>query len=207
MSTKNTGINRQGYIILIILGLIFGIITLLKVLTPSTSLYHFFIRLFALWGYAALAIATIMTPFLKEITKIFGKPFIKIHHLCAYTGVIFITLHPVLSAIQTMDLTVFLPNFDSWIQFWTLAGRPALILLYIGLIGVLLRKKIKSWRIIHILMYPMLLMGFIHGFLYGTDFANVGIMIIFSILFGLAMVSFIVKRLQRYKLQQKQKKY
>ena len=196
-------ITSKGYLVLTVIILLFiSITTLLLLNTPSASFY-LFIRLFALWGYTFLAIATILTPFLKETGRIFGRPFIKIHHIFAFTGLGLITLHPVSYSIETMSASVFKPVFDSWSGFWVNAGRPAIIILYLALIAVLLRKKIKPWRIIHSLMYIVLLMGFVHGNLVGTDFTNTGILIIFSILFGLAIITFVAKRIQIYRIRKR----
>lgn len=203
--SKETGITAKGYCILIAIGAIYIGVTIIKILTPASSEYNFLIRLFGLWGFISLSIATIMTPFLREIMKNFGKPFLKIHHLFAFSGTVFITLHPIVLAINQMTLAVFLPNFDSWLRFWELAGRPALILLYIGLVGVLFRRKLKDWRIVHALMYPMLLMGYVHGVLIGTDFQNVGILVIFTILFALSMAAFVLKRYRAYHQKQVKK--
>ena len=142
------------------------IITLIALFTPYTHGLELMVRLFALWGFLMLAIATMMTPYLKQIYQLFGKPFIKIHHIFAILGIAFITAHPIAFAIETMNILVFVPNFSSWILFWSLAGRPALILFYIALVGVLLRTKIKThWRAIHAIMYIVLIFGFVHTIL------------------------------------------
>jgi DMSO/TMAO reductase YedYZ heme-binding membrane subunit len=200
---KQNQISQNGMIILTGIGLLFLVVTIIKITISPTSAYQFFIRLFGLWGFIALAIATIMTPFLKEIGKTFGKPFLKMHHLFGIGGLILITLHPVTLAIQRMNLAIFLPDFSSWYQFWLLGGRPALILLYIALIGVVLRKKIKVWRGIHTLMYLMLFIGYVHGILIGTDFQNVGIVIIFSLLMAASIGALILKRIQLHQLAKK----
>ena len=198
-------ITSKGYLVLIAIILLFVAITTLMILNTPEFSFYLFIRLFALWGYTFLAIATVLTPFLKEIGKIFGRPFIKIHHVFAFTGLGLITLHPISYSIETMSTSVFKPVFDSWFGFWANAGRPAIIILYVALIAILLRKKIKPWRIIHALMYVVLIMGFIHGYLVGTDFINTGILIIFSILAALAVITFVTKRIQKYRSTKKKK--
>jgi hypothetical protein len=198
-------IKKEGYYIISGIVLVYLIVTIIKLTIPAVNTFSFFIRLFALWAYIALAIATIMTPWLKEITAAFGKPFLKTHHLFALFGTLFATLHPIVLAIERSSLLVFLPNFDSWELFWTLAGRPALILIYVGLFGVLLRKKITYWRSIHGVMYVMLLMGYVHGILIGTDFQNIGILIIFTLIFAASMISFGLKRWQKYQMELKKK--
>jgi len=182
-----------------------AITTIIYALTPSNTVYNWLIRLFGLYGFIFLSLASIMSPFLTVLYKIFGKPFLKLHHFCAIAGLALITLHPILLAIERNSFLVFLPNFDSVLMFWTLAGRPSLILIYIALIGVLFKKKLKYWRGTHALMYIALLMGYVHGVLIGTDFQNPVIVVLFSILFGLTVVAMVWRRYQLF-MQSKKKK-
>jgi DMSO/TMAO reductase YedYZ heme-binding membrane subunit len=160
---------------------------------------HTLVRLFALYGYLFLSIATLTTPFLKEITQFFGAPFLKVHHAFAALGLTLITMHPVSNAIQRLSLSVFIPNFSSWDMFWLLAGRPALIILYAAVFFALVRSKALSyWRPFHALMYIALLFGLVHGSLIGEDFQNQWIMGIFAALFILCIASFAVKRFRTH---------
>jgi len=192
--------------LLVLIGIVFIAITVLQAAFFVFGAINFFIRLFALWGYFFLAIAAMMTPFLKEIKHLFGLPFIKMHHIFAYAGLCLITLHPIFIAIYSSTAAVFIPSFSSWYEFWLFAGRPALIILYIALIAILFRRKIKPWRIIHALMYLMLLLGFVHAVLIGTDFAKKAILIIYSVMFAGIIASFTAKRLQVYKNSTKKKR-
>jgi DMSO/TMAO reductase YedYZ heme-binding membrane subunit len=109
-------------------------------------------------------VATLTTPFLKEITQSFGKPFLKVHHSFSLLGIIFITLHPVFNAIERLSLSVFVPRFDSWERFWMFAGRPAFIILYVAVLAAILRTKApKYWQAFHALMYVVLLFGIAHA--------------------------------------------
>lgn len=191
--------SKNVYILLSFIGIIFIAVLIITVISYPGDMVSFLIRLFALWGYICLAVAAIMTPFLKEIYKMFGKPFLKVHHFFAFSGLLLITLHPAYVAFQSRSATVLIPVFTSWYGFWVYAGRPALIVLYLAIIVVLFRKKLKFWRIIHSLMYLVLFLGFVHAFLIGTDFNNIVIKIIYSVLFALTIASFIIKRLQLYK--------
>ncbi len=193
-------IKRNGWLFLFGVLLLYVLVTILALFTSYFDPLGFAIRLCALYGFTALAIATAMTPFLKEITQAFGRPFIRIHHLFAVFGLIFATLHPVFFAILQMDLAVFIPRFDSWIIFWELAGRPALYILYIATVAALLRLIIpKYWRYFHALMYLVLVFVIVHGNLIGTDFQNLGILIIMNVLFIIAIGAFFLKRYQNYK--------
>jgi predicted ferric reductase len=164
----------------------------------------FSVRIFALTGFISLSTATIMTPFLKEITLLFKKPFIRIHHYFAIAGLILITLHPVTLAIQYMNPAVFIPNLNSLYLFLFFGGRQALIIIYIAIAAVLLRRKIVAyWRIFHALMYVALFFGIIHATLSGTDFQNPIILLVYYVLFAAAIGAFIIKRVQLYRMKQK----
>ncbi|MFX1378969.1 MAG: hypothetical protein ACFFA4_07720 [Promethearchaeota archaeon] len=187
------------YIIIPTLSL-YILILVLFLLTPFTDAYNFIIRFGALFGFTSMFIATMMTPFVVQLYKIFGKPFVKIHHLYSITGLVLITLHPVTFAIFRLDITVFIPDFTTWYGFWSLGGRLALILIYLAVLGALLRKKIiKGWRFIHILNYIALFLAYVHGVLIGTDFQNTGILIIFTIMIILSFGVLIFKRYLIYK--------
>jgi len=161
------------------------------------------VRFFALYGYLFLSVTTLVTPFLREVTQAFGKPFLKVHHSFAVLGVILITLHPVFNAIE-FSLSVFVPNFTSWMAFWILAGRPAFILIYVAVFAAFLRAKApKYWRVFHALMYVVLFFGIVHANLIGNDFENLGIMIIFNALFTASLVGFALKRYRSYKLKRR----
>ena len=192
-------IKRNGWLFLFGVLLLYILVTILGFFTAYSDPLSFAIRLCALYGFISLAIATMMTPFLREITQAFGRPFIRIHHLFAIFGLVFATLHPIFFAILRMDLAVFIPRFDSWIIFWELAGRPALYIIYIATAIALLRSMIpKYWRYFHALMYLVLIFVIIHGNLIGTDFQNLGILIIMNVLFVIAIGAFFLKRYQAY---------
>ncbi|MHB1347249.1 MAG: hypothetical protein ACYCXK_07145 [Candidatus Humimicrobiaceae bacterium] len=198
---RDSKLTKKGFYIFIAVFLLLILVFLFNLMTPATDLISFFIGLSALWGYIFLAAACIITPFLKEVLKYMGKPFIKIHHIFAFTGLSLITLHPILVSARDMTLKVFVLDFTTWISFWTLAGRPALYVIWIAFLVILFRRKIKPWRIIHAFMFLSLLMGFIHAILSGTDFKNMGIIIIYSILFILVITAFVLKRMQLIKVR------
>jgi len=198
-------------------GIIFlnvGVIILFLLNKPwMISVDNFFVRLCSLLGIVALFISAVLTPFSKELYQIFKKSFIKIHHIFAISGLILITLHPIVYMIDVIiqsdfvsGLKIFLPVFTSAFDFFALAGRPALILIYIALIGVLIRKGFKKgWRWLHGLNYLALAFGVIHGILNGSDFYNFRdpiivqklILTILSLIMLVGVIAtFILKRIQ-----------
>ena len=160
------------------------------------------VRLFALYGFLFLNVAVLTTPFLKEIRQALGRSFLKVHHSFAMLGIIFITLHPFSASIQSLSLSVFVPRFDSWEIFWTWAGRPAFIMIYIALLAAFLRRSIsKYWRAFHALMYVVLLFGIVHANLIGGDFQNPIITVIYNALFVASIAGFVVKRYRNYRFK------
>jgi predicted ferric reductase len=193
-------LKREGIVFLLGITALAVIIALLFLSSAGEEeITHLALRFFGLYGYLFLSVATLTTPFLREVTQAFGKPFLKVHHSFSILGIVFITLHPVFNAIERLSLSVFVPRFDSWERFWMFAGRPAFIILYIALVAALLRAKApKYWRAFHALMYVVLLFGIVHANLIGDDFQNLGIMIVFNALFLASLASFALKRYRNY---------
>lgn len=194
----NKRANTIGFY-LIILSL-YLLVIILFLMTPIKDSYDFIIRICALLGFTSIFVAIIMTPFMVQIYKYFGKSFIKLHHFFSILGLIFVTAHPIAFAIYQMNVAVFVPVFYPFYDFWLLAGRPALILIYVAVLAGLLRKKIPNyWKQIHFLNYVALFFGLIHGILIGTDFKNPAILILFSIMTICAFCGLIYKRYAIYK--------
>ena len=200
-------LNKKGIALISINLLLFIVVFVLFLLTPPSDAFSFFIRLGALFGFTSMFIATSMSPFMVQLYKIFGKPFVKQHHIYSIFGLIMVTLHPVVFAISVMNILVFIPDVSSWLAFWELAGRPALIIIYIGALAAILRTKMKKyWRLFHYLNYIALLFAYVHGVLIGTDFQNPGIFILFTIMLVISLGTFGYKRYQTYTRKQKLKK-
>ncbi len=204
MPLKKTGV----FVILgiVLLSLVIAVLFLPHALPEMSEgeTAHVFTRLFGLYGFLFLGVATLITPFLKEVTEAFGKPFLRIHHAFSVLGIVFITLHPVFNAIDRLSLAVFVPNFTSWMTFWRLAGRPAFILIYIAVAAALLRMNApKHWRPFHALMYIALLFGIVHANLIGEDFEILGMTLIFDGLFVASIASFAYKRYKTHQIKNK----
>lgn len=194
-------------LLFIVLIILFTLAVLVAVfLVGYTTPLRFAIRLFGLYGFIAMSIAVIITPFLKEIMLYFKKPFLRIHHYFAAFGLTLITLHPVALAIERLNPAVFVPSIGSIESFLNNAGRPALIIIYVALVAVLLRRNITAfWRPFHALMYVALFFGIVHANLIGRDFDNLFILIALNVLFAISIGAFILKRYQTYRLKQKLK--
>ncbi len=166
------------------------------------------VRLLALNGYLALAIAAVMDPFLKEITLFFKKPWMKVHHNFAAVGLMLITLHPIFVVLLTMNPAIVLPNFNSPYFFFLYGGSIALIILYVAFGAVLLRRKmVNYWRYFHMLMYLALFFGVVHANLFGVDLQTIALQVVYIGLFAATVFAFALKRWQFHQLRVKMKNY
>lgn len=198
-------ITKRGWFFVAAIVLLFVLVTSLVLLMPWTNPIDTLVRLFALYGYIELSLATMVTPFLKEVTLLLGRPFIKIHHFFSLSGTVLVTLHPVTYAIQKLNITFFLPHFDSLQIFFFWGGDYAIILLFLVLISGSLRRKMKYWKSFHVLSIVALLLGIVHGSLRNVDFQNIEISFIFDLLFLGALLAFALKRYNIHKVKRKAK--
>ncbi|MCU0629059.1 MAG: hypothetical protein MUE45_06200 [Methanoregulaceae archaeon] len=190
-------VTRNGYLLLGIIAVLLFISGAVVVKNPSPSLLTNWIRFAGLAGFVLLSVAAIMTPWSREIYRNFGTSFVPFHHMFAISGLILITLHPVFLAIRLMNATVFLPRFWPFYDLLIFAGRPALILIYIAVAAILLRRFIPGyWRALHALIWVALILGIIHADLIGTDMENPVIFMLFNGLAVVAVGAFVVKRLK-----------
>jgi predicted ferric reductase len=179
-------------------------ISLIALDMDTTNAMDASIRLLALNGYIALSVAAILTPFIKEVTLFFKKSFIKVHHYFAAAGLLMITLHPIAVAILFANPSILLPNFASLSNFFFYGGSISLIAIYTAFGAVLLRRKVVAyWRYLHALMYVALFFGVVHANLWGRDFENSFIVVIYDGLFAVAIAAFVLKRWQFYQIKQK----
>ncbi len=195
-------LKRKGALLLIGIIALVILVGLLSFPTFSYSPLYQLVGFLALYGYLFLGLTTLMTPFLKEVVQVFGSPFLKIHHAFSIFGAVFITLHPISYAIQSLSFSVFIPNFESWTIFWTFAGKPAFFIFYVALFAALLRKKVvRHWRPFHALVYIVLLFGIIHANLLGSNFQNIIVVAIYDGLFSASMAGFTLKRYRVRKMK------
>lgn len=161
--------------------------------------FQLFRRLTGLVGIASLFIAIIISSFIRQAKKIFGTAYIKVHHLFSITGLILITLHPIIMMIDFGTSRIFIPDFSSWNAFLANAGRPALYLIYIATFAAILRKNIrKYWKYIHSLIYLAFVLGAVHGMRQGSDLKNPILLSLYLVMIVIVITNFIYKRYLNY---------
>ena len=195
----NPLLRRSLFILLLICPyvLVFGVI----ISTRPGDLFYTGIRFCGLFGFVSLSLGVIMNLLKREIKTSFGQPFMRIHHIFVLSGLVLITVHPVLLAISIRDFSVFLPETSSVSVFLTNGGRVAIILIYIGFLAAIFRSILKGrWIQIHRIMYLALVLGFVHANLLGQDLSNPIIRILSIVMVGTIIITGIVKMRQRHRL-------
>jgi len=204
---KKKKLSNLGYLVAAVIALIFLAVTVIMVLIEPFEPYNFGLRFTGLWGYLFMAVAAIKIPFVKGIKLHFGQSFLRLHYIYSYTGMALTAIHAVMPAVRFSDITVLAPDFSSWSAFWDLAGgETAFIIMIIAFIGVILKPKIKWWRPIHVLMYPMLILSLVHATIMGTTFVNLAVLVIFYVLFALVILSFVLQRIKSLRKNAKRQK-
>lgn len=190
-----TGAVAAGAIVVVFLA-VAAVVAGLPTPTPVTL----GIRIAALWGLLAMGIAALMTPFLAEVRRVFGSPFLRVHHVFAAFGLAAITLHPVLVAVRSSSLLVFLPVFPFLERYAPNAGRIALPLIYIAVVAALLKTRFSEWRYFHLILYLALLLGLLHGVVFSDwFFGNLFLNVLYLGLGAAIVGAFVAKRWQRRK--------
>jgi len=192
----------KRYLFYFLLFIIYLIPIMAVFINGFDSLLQLFRRIAALIGISSLFIAILLSLLVRQSRKIFGVGYLKIHHFFSISGLVLITLHPVIMAIDFGTTSIFIPKFNSWNSFLVNAGRPALYLIYIATIAAILRKNIaKYWRTIHGLLYPAFIFGAIHGILSGSDMNNIFLYILYIGMIITIITVFFYKRYLNFNKQ------
>jgi predicted ferric reductase len=156
------------------------------------------IRGAALLGYQSIFLAIVSSAYMRQLVRLFGRPFVQVHHVVSVAGLILITLHPLGVALDNATISVFVPRFDSVLVFLQLGGRLAWYLVALAALVALLRRSVGlPWRVVHGLNYIAFLLTTVHANLIGTDLQYTVTRAI-SIVMALVMVGvFVQKRLRR----------
>ena len=188
---------KRTWILIVFSAMLVGIV-FIAVGKNMLSIMNGFIRSMALLGYLAVFITSLLSMYMRQMIRIFGRPFQTIHHYFSIGGLTLLFLHGAAVAWDIRSLGAFLPSFKSFYDFFSLAGRPALWLFALTTLTAFLRKAFrKQWRQIHLLNYIAFILGSVHGILIGTDFESLVVKIL-SVLMSLALVvAFTWKRMDR----------
>jgi sulfoxide reductase heme-binding subunit YedZ len=184
--------------VLVAVGLIaVGLTVSLEIIGPHGSVLVSLLRAMALMGYQFVFLSIVSSAYMVELVRFFGRPFIKVHHILSVSGLVFITLHPILAAVQSRSISVFVPQFDSLRIFLQLGGRAAWYLVAVAVLAALFRNRLGGgWRVVHFLNYVAFALATVHSNLLGSNFQELAPRIVtWAMLFAILAV-FVRKRLQ-----------
>ncbi|APH39462.1 ferric reductase-like transmembrane domain-containing protein [Methanohalophilus halophilus] len=151
-------------------------------------------RAAGLFAYYFIFLAILSSEYMKQMKKVFGQGFIRVHHHLARLGISLMLLHPIAFAFEKQSISIFIPVFYPLMEFLELAGRPAFYLIIIAVAAGVYRKHfIRKWKKIHYLNYPAFLLIFIHSWLIGTDL-NSGIMQLLWVCMALVIAAIFVHK-------------
>ncbi len=161
--------NLRGIYYLILIGVAAAILTAgLISLQPGGSALNWLIRGVALLGYLAIYLSILSSAYARQLVRLFGRPFIQVHHILSIAGLALIALHPLGVALDWSSPGILFPRLDSLRVFLQWGGPPALYLIVVASLAAALRRPIgKGWRAIHILSYLAFLLATVHATLLG----------------------------------------
>jgi DMSO/TMAO reductase YedYZ heme-binding membrane subunit len=182
---------------LVVAGLILWAALLLYTLfSVPNPLWRTILRAAALFGYTALFLTILATEYMREMRKLFGRPFLLVHHRLALLALCLIALHPLTYALSTGSLSVLVPIWSPLRDFLTWASRPALYLILIATAAGVVRNRLKSqWKFIHWLNYVAFFLVFVHSRLLGSDMASGILRLAWAVMAAIVLVVLAHKRL------------
>ncbi|MCU0521779.1 MAG: hypothetical protein MUF84_13940 [Anaerolineae bacterium] len=132
---------------------------------------------------------------MRELTRYFGRPFPKVHHVVSVTALVALAIHATSVAWRAGTPAVFVPEVSSIRLFLSLGGRPAFWLIAITSLTALFRASIgKNWKTIHWLNYVAFLLGTVHALLIGPNFVHLGVRIVSIVMAVVLVTVFVLKR-------------
>jgi hypothetical protein len=186
---KNTWVLLVGALCLALI--VLGTVLLDEIAVPI----HGFIRAAALVGYLCIFLAVVSSNFMRELTKYFGRPFVRVHHVASLTALAALFLHATMVAWTWKMPAVFIPSisFPQALAFWLLAVA-ALVAVFRKAIG-------RKWKYVHWINYFVFLLGTFHAQILGTNFKHLGIRIVSITMAIVVIFLFVWKRTAKRRRQ------
>jgi len=186
---ENTRILIAGVVLALSLA---GAVVALDPLSASTEGV---IRVAAVSGYLTIFLAVLSSNYMRELTRFFGRAFVRVHHVASITALVALLVHAATVAWRAGSVSVVVPLLSSARAFFSQGGRPALWLILIAAAVALLRKKIGTqWKMIHRLNYLAFLLGTIHAQMLGRNFQHLAVRIVSAAMAAGVAAVFVLKR-------------
>jgi DMSO/TMAO reductase YedYZ heme-binding membrane subunit len=173
-------------------------------LKPYVTPLFWVIRTCALLGYLSVFAAIVISAYMRQMVRTFGRPFVQVHHMLSVTGLVLLTLHPLGVAWDYGTLGVFVPAVASWVEFLRWGGRAAWYLVGVASLAALLRNSLRQqWRAFHLLNYLAFLLATVPAILLGNEFGPVAAKVL-GVALALVVVGILIrKRREQRRLQQR----
>jgi DMSO/TMAO reductase YedYZ heme-binding membrane subunit len=153
------------------------------------------VRATALFGFSCIFLTILSTEYMRYLLKLFGKPFLMVHHMLAVTGLVLIAMHPLALALLAHDPRAYTLHISSLRAFLVWGGQPALLLFGVAVLAAVLRKRIKSvWRLMHWLNYLAFILAFVHSWLLGSNVTTSALRYIWQAMTAIVVAVFLYKR-------------
>jgi len=164
-------------------------------LDPLSAPIEGAIRMGAVLGYPTVFLATLASNYMRELTRFFGRAFVRVHHVASLTALVALLVHAATVVWRAGSVSVVVPLLSSARVFFSQGGRPALWLILIAAAVALLRKKIGTqWKMIHRFNYLAFLLGTIHAQMLGRNFQHLAVRIVSAAMAAGVVVVFVLKR-------------
>jgi hypothetical protein len=188
------------------LALFGGLVAVRQLVAGQVILTSWMVRTCALLGYLCVFVAAVSALYMRDLVRLFGRPFVKTHHAVTVTGLILLALHGLIVVIN-LGPSVLIPKFSSWRLFLTWGGPIAVYLLGIASLAALFRRSSlrKQWRYVHWLNYLAFLLATTHAILLGSEFRSTAMKAIPILLALVLVAAFVFKRLQRGKMRSRRR--
>jgi sulfoxide reductase heme-binding subunit YedZ len=196
---KEEGVARKkpalGLWYLVPVGLVAVVLVVgLVSLQPYGSPLNRFIRAAALLGYLTVFLTTLSSAYVKQLSRLLGRPFIKVHHILSVTGLVLVTLHPLGVAIAAASPAVLLPRFDSGVAFLRWGGPPAWTVIAAASLTAAVRGIIgRKWKTVHVLNYLAFWLATAHAILIGREFRQTSVRAV-ALVMALTTVAVLIRR-------------
>jgi sulfoxide reductase heme-binding subunit YedZ len=163
---------------------------------PFGTALHFVVRASAILGYEAVFLAAVSSSYMSQMMRLFGRSFLKVHHVLSLSGLVLITLHPLGLAIEASSLSLLVPRFESLEVFLRLGGRPAWFLFGLTALTAALRWPARrGWRVLHLLNYVGFALATAHALMIGGDFQSPLARLVTIVFAVVAVLAFARRRL------------
>lgn len=161
---------------------------------PFAGPLDFAVRVPALLGYQAVFAASLSSAYLRDMLRLFGRPFLTVHQYVAVTGLFLLTVHPISVAVRMSTVNVFVPVVSSLRGFLQWGGRPAWYLLLIASAAALWRRSVgDAWRPLHTLTYIAFWLATAHAIMMGPNVQG-PVTRALAVAMALAMVGVLVRK-------------